>query len=238
MRYSVCSTIFISAILTLGMSDRLFAQEYTVGKGEIVFNKADFSPFVDQHYPDRVLPDAAYRFAKGEEVTSSGRLRVKLIRPLDFLVVADHSEYMGLAPMLQSGDQALLDDPYGKTLYEKFNAGGEEAYGAFREIVQSVTEGKLLIENPDVMRTVWTENNKTADAHNEPGRFTAFIGYEWSSLPDNNNLHRVVVFRDDASYANQVIPFTSIDSADAERFWEFLANYEAKTGGKVLAIAH
>ena len=260
MRHSICFTIFISTLLVLGMSGGLYAQEFTVGKGETVYNKADFSPFVDQHYPDRVLwgdthlhtanspdagmvgntlgPDAAYRFAKGEEVTSSGRLRVKLIRPLDFLVVADHSEYMGLAPMLQSGDQALLDDPYGKTLYEKFNAGGEEAYGAFREIVQSVVEGKLLIENPDVMRTVWTENNKTADAHNQPGRFTAFIGYEWSSLPDNNNLHRVVVFRDDASYANQVIPFTSIDSADAERFWEFLANYEAKTGGKVLAIAH
>jgi hypothetical protein len=105
-------------------------------------------------------------------------------------------------------------------------------------MVTSITEGNMLIENPGVMRSVWEENNATADSYNEPGKFTAFIGYEWSSMPGGNNLHRVVVFRDDASKANQVVPFSSIDSPDPEELWKFLADYEATTGGRVLAIPH
>ena len=180
----------------------------------------------------------AYRFARGEEVTSATGLRVKLKRPLDFLVVADHSEYMGLAPMLRTGDPALLADPVGKRWYDMFNAGKTEAYNAFREVVQSITEGKLLIKNPRVMRTIWERNNATADEFNDPGKFTAFIGYEWSSIPQGKNLHRVVIFRDDASRANQVVPFSSIDSPDAEDMWKYLADYETSTGGQVLAIPH
>ncbi len=205
------------------------AQEFTVQEKDAAFDKPDYSPFVDQHYPDRVFwgdthlhtsnspdaglvgntlgPDMAYRFARGEEVTSATGLRVKLKRPLDFLVVSDHSEYMGLAPMLQTGDPALLADPTGKRWYDMFNAGQTEAYNAFREVVQSVTEGKQLIQNDDVMRTVWERNNATADEFNEPGKFAAFIGYEWSSLPNGNNLHRVVIFRDGATRTNQVVPF-------------------------------
>jgi hypothetical protein len=145
---------------------------------------------------------------------------------------------MGLAPMLQTGDPVLLADPTGKRWYDMFNTGKEEAYAAFREVVQSVTEGKLLIKNPDVMRTVWEHNNATADEFNEPGKFTAFIGYEWSSFPGGRNLHRVVIFRDAADRANQVVPFSSIDSPDVENLWAYLADYEAKTGGRVLAIPH
>lgn len=236
------------------------AQEFSITKGETIERKQEFSPFVDQYFPNRVYwgdthlhtsnsPDAgmvgntlspadAYRFAKGEEVTSSTGTRTKLVRPLDWLVVSDHSEYMGLAPMLQRGDEALLDDPFGAKLYEEFQAGGEEAYLAFIEIVDSVTRGELLIDNPEVMRTVWEDNNAIADSFNSPGHFTAFIGYEWSSLPQGNNLHRVVVFRDDAEKADQVVPFSSIDSPDPERLWDYLEAYEANTGGKVLALAH
>ena len=238
----------------------LFAQEFTVQKEDTAHNEPDYSPFVDQHHPDRVYwgdthlhtsnsadaglvgntlgPDIAYRFARGEEVTSAIGLRVKLKRPLDFLVIADHSEYMGISPMLRSGAPALLADPVGKRWYDMFNAGQDEAYAAFREIVQSVVDGNLLIKNPAVMRTAWEDNNAAADEFNEPGRFTAFIGYEWSSLPGGRNLHRVVIFRDDASRANQVTPFTSLDSPDVENLWGFLADYEAKTGGQILAIPH
>ena len=126
----------------------------------------------------RLLPEDAYRFARGEEVTASGGLRVKLIRPLDFLVVSDHSEYMGLAPMLVTGDPVLLADPTGKRWYDMYNSGQEQAYAAFREVVQSVTEGNNLIKNDAVMRTIWERNNATADEYNDPERFTAFIGYE------------------------------------------------------------
>ena len=248
--------IFAAAL----MATSVLAQDFTVQEKDATFNKRDYSPFVDQHYPDRVFwgdthlhtsnspdaglvgntlgPEEAYRFARGEEVTSSTGQRVKLKRPLDFLVVADHSEYMGLAPMLQTGDPALLADPVGKRWYDMFNTGKTEAYNAFREVVQSVTEGKLLIKNPTVMRSVWERNNAAAEEYNDPGKFTAFIGYEWSSLPDGQNLHRVVVFRDGASRANQIVPFSSIDSPDAEDLWKFLADYQAETGGQVLAIPH
>ena len=223
-----------TAALIALMGSAASGQDFTVQENDTIAAEDDFSPFVDRHYPDRVYwgdthlhtansPDAglvgntlgpaeAYRFARGEEVKSSGGLRVKLIRPLDFLVVSDHSEYMGLAPMLVTGDPNLLADPVGKRWYDMFNDGQEQAYAAFREAVQSVTEGNLLIDNPAVMRSVWQENNATADSYNEPGKFTAFIGYEWSSIPGGNNLHRVVVFRDDASKVNQVVPFSSMDS--------------------------
>jgi len=247
-------------VLFFAFSLTAIAQEFTVDKDDAAYNKPDYSPFVDQHHPDRVFwgdthlhtsnspdaglvgntlgPNMAYRFARGEEVTSATGLRVKLKRPLDFLVVSDHSEYMGLAPMLKTGDPGLLADPTGKRWYDMFNTSKEEAYKAFREVVQSITEGKQLIQNDDVTRTVWERNNATADEFNVPGNFTAFIGYEWSSLPKGNNLHRVVIFRDNANRANQVVPFSSIDSPDAEELWKYLADYEAKTGGQVLAIPH
>ena len=249
----------VIVVLTL-ITGALSAQEYTVHEDEVVSDQPDFSPFVDRHYPQRVYwgdthlhtsnspdaglvgnklgPEMAYRFARGEEVTSSGGLRVKLIHPLDFLVVSDHSEYMGLAPMLVTGDPVLLSDPTGKRWYDMFNAGSEQAYAAFRELVQSVTEGNMLIKNDAVMRTIWERNNATADEFNDLGKFTAFIGYEWSSLPQGNNMHRVMIFRDDATKANQIVPFTSIDSPDSEELWKFLENYEQKTGGQVLAIPH
>jgi hypothetical protein len=236
------------------------AQEFTIQRGETIEDKKDFSPFVDQHFPNRVFwgdthlhtsnspdaglvgntlpPEMAYRYAMGEEVVTSTGLRSKLIRPLDWLVVSDHSEYMGIAPMLQRGDRALLDDPFGAQLYKDFRAGGETAYNAFLELVASVTRGEMLIDNPEVMRSVWESNNKIADEFNDPGHFTAFIGYEWSSVPAGNNLHRVVIFRDSAEKASQVVPFSSIDSPDPERLWDYLDAYERDTGGRVLALTH
>ena len=256
MKITTVATIFaivLSPTLSLG-------QEFTLQKGETIEDEADYSPFVDQHFPNRVFwgdthlhtsnspdagmvgntlpPEMAYRYAMGEEVVSSTGLRTKLVRPLDWLVVSDHSEYMGLAPMLQRGDQALLDDPYGKQFYEDYRAGGEKAYNAFLELVASVTRGELLIENPEVLRSVWEDNNAIADRFNDPGRFTAFIGYEWSSVPAGNNLHRVVIFRDNAEKADQVVPFSSIDSPDPEKLWDYMEAYEGETGGQVLALAH
>jgi hypothetical protein len=250
-------TFFVLSILVSIVSAQ---QEFSLHEDEVVRDTPEFSPFVDQHFAQRVYwgdthlhtanspdaglvgnklgPDMAYRFARGEEITSSGGLRVKLIRPLDFLVVTDHSEYMGLAPMLVTGDPVLLSDPTGKRWYDMYNGGQEQAYAAFREVVQSITEGNNLIKNDTVMRTIWERNNATSDDFNDPGKFTAFIGYEWSSLPQGNNMHRVVIFRDDANKANQVVPFSSLDSPDAEELWKYLANYESDTGGQVLAIPH
>ena len=89
-----------------------------------------------------------------------------------------------------------------------------------------------------IMRTMWQRLINAAEKYNEPGLFTAVIGYEWTSIPGGDNLHRNVIFRDNGDKANQVIPFSQYDSVDPEDLWEWMAAYEKKTGGRVLAAAH
>ena len=97
------------------------------------------------------------------------------------------------------------------------------------------------INNPKMTRTVWEREIAFAEQYNEPGRFTAFIGFEWTSIATMEtpgNLHRVVIFKDGGDKAGQVLPFSAADSNDPEKLWDYLAAYEEKTGGSVLAIAH
>jgi hypothetical protein len=254
------SIVITALVVCLLAGVPALAQEFTVDKGNVAGDRPDYSPYVDRNIPDRVFwgdthhhtsnspdagmvgntlgPEMAYRFARGEEVTASSGHRVKLIRPLDFLVVSDHAEYLGLPVLLATGDPVLTDDPYGKYLYDAFRAGGDSAYNAFRELLDGVAEGKKLFDSPEAERTVWERFTRTAEEFNDPGRFTAFIGFEWSSIPGGNNLHRVVVFRDGADRATQVAPMSMFDSEDPEELWKYLADYEAKTGGEILAIPH
>ena len=260
MKKKFAITFIPVACLAFVLSGTTFAAEFTVEKTDVKGDEPDYSPYVDRNIPTRVFwgdthnhtsnspdaglvgntlgPDMAYRFARGEEVTSSTGLRVKLIRPLDFLVVSDHAEYLGLPVMLRTGDPALLADPKGKQWQEWYNAGGEQAYNLFVELVRSATERKQLIKTDSVTRSVWERFTATADELNEPGKFTAFIGFEWSSLPQARNLHRVVIFRDAAGRANQVLPYSLFDSEDPEDLWKYLASYEEKTGGRIFALAH
>ncbi|MDX1765238.1 MAG: DUF3604 domain-containing protein, partial [bacterium] len=92
--------------------------------------------------------------------------------------------------------------------------------------------------DPKIARTVWNSYTKTAEEYNDPGSFTALIGYEWTSLIKGNNLHRVLIFRGDRSKADQILPFTFADSPDPEKLWDFMEAYEQKTGDFVLAIPH
>jgi hypothetical protein len=192
----------------------------------------------------RLGPTDAYRFARGEEVTSSTGQRVKLSRPLDFLVVADHSDNLGLAQDFVAGKPELLSDPTVRRWHEMIREG--KAGEAFLELLQRFGEKRL----PAVMhyapgtpayRSAWRALIEAAEEANEPGRFTAFIGYEWTSTTAGNNLHRNVIFRDGASKASQVEPFTTeapLGSDDPGALWKWMAAYEEKTGGDVLAIAH
>jgi hypothetical protein len=227
---------------------------------DVAHDEADYSPFVDRHMPDRVLwgdthlhtsysfdagffgntlpPEKAYRFARGEEVTSSTGERVKLIRPLDFLVVADHAEYFGMADLMARGDPVIFEDEVTARWYKLRQGTQEEGMQAFYEGVESITSAKNLVENPAVQRTAWETTIEFAEEYNDPGKFTAMIGYEWSSSPSGNNLHRVVMFRDGADRARQIIPFSAFDSQDPEDLWNFLQGYEDKTGGRVMAFAH
>lgn len=192
----------------------------------------------------RLSPKDAYRFAKGEEITASGGERVKLSRSLDFLVVADHSDNMGFFPQLLGGDPKVLADPQGRKWYDMIQSGkGAEAA---LEIITSFTKGsfpKALESLPGTAayRSSWRQIIAAADDANDPGRFTAFIGYEWTSTTGGNNLHRNVIFRDNGAKAGQVEPFITMKpygSDNPRDLWKWMATYEEKTGGDVLAIAH
>ncbi len=192
----------------------------------------------------RIGPRDAYRFARGEQVTSSSGQPVKLSRPLDFLVVADHSDNMGFFPDLLAGKASILADPTGKKWYDMVQSGkGAEAA---IEIIVAFSHNKFpedLMYYPGTLayKNAWQETIDAAEEYNDPGRFTAFIGYEWTSNTGGNNLHRNVIFRDNGDKATQVEPFTvypPYGSDDPEDLWKWMAAYEEKTGGSVLAIAH
>jgi hypothetical protein len=192
----------------------------------------------------RLLPRDAYRFARGEQLTASSGQPVKLSRPLDFLVVADHSDNMGFFSQLLDGDPKLLSDPQGRKWYDMIEAG--KGADAALEMIFSFSQGtfpKALLSLPGTSpyRTAWREIIKAADDANDPGRFTAFIGYEWTSNTGGNNLHRNVIFRDNGTKAALVEPFITMKPQGSDNprdLWKWMAAYEEKTGGEVLAIAH
>ena len=192
----------------------------------------------------RLGPADAYRFAKGEQVTASSGQPAKLSRPLDFLVVADHSDNMGFFPDLLAGKPNLMADPTGRRWHDMI-VGGKGADAAV-EIIVAFSQGNLpkaLIYGPDsnAYRSAWHETIKAAEQANDPGRFTAFIGYEWTSNTGGNNLHRNVIFRDNGDKASRVVPYTVLapfGSDNPRDLWKWMAGYEDKTGGRLLAIAH
>jgi hypothetical protein len=193
----------------------------------------------------RLTPEDAYRFARGDEVQSSTAGRARLARPLDFLVVADHSDNMGWFPDLFAAAPHLMADSKGKEWYDKIQAGNGMEVAL--EVIDTFSRGtfpEAMMYYPDSKpyRDAWMKTIDAAEQYNDPGRFTAFIGYEWTSqVPPGQNLHRVVIYRDDAAFARQTVPATTYGaqgSTDPEYLWKLLQAYEDKTGGSVLAIAH
>jgi hypothetical protein len=228
-------------------------------------SKPNYSPYAGRNFPTRPLfgdthlhtgfsmdagafgarltPRDAYRFARGEELTSSTGQQVKLSRPLDFLVVADHSDGMGFFPQLMGGDPELLATPQGRKWYDQIR-GGQGAEAAL-DIIVSFGKGQLPkgfpIPGTTAYRNAWAETIKSAEAYNDPGRFTAFIGYEWTSNTGGNNLHRNVIFRGNGAQASLVEPFTTLPplgSDNPAELWKWMAATEQKTGSEVLAIGH
>ncbi len=186
----------------------------------------------------RIGPEEAYRLAKGERVESTNGLPLQLIRPLDFLVVSDHLEYLGLLPRLFSGDEAVLSTDYGRLLYD--TARNEEGgfFKAAMIVVRDLSMNERKMRVPELESEIWTRVATAADHHNNPGVFTAFTGYEWTSMLEGNNLHRIVIYKGGADETASAVPFSSFDSPDPEDLWASMAAYEARTGGKVLAIPH
>ncbi len=189
-------------------------------------------------------PEDALQFARGDEVISSTGIAVKLSRPLDWLVVADHSDNMGFFPDLKAGKQEILADPKGREWYDKIQAGegpavAYEMIGLFAN--GNFPESLTYWPNEPAYKSVWERTIHAAEEYNDPGHFTAFIGYEWTSLVTGNNMHRVVIYRDDADKGSQMVPYTTYPpygSPNPRDLWTWLGSYEEKTGGDVLAIAH
>ena len=189
-------------------------------------------------FGNRLGLDDAYRFAKGERVITSTGQPARMVEPLDFLVIADHSDGMGFFTSIEQGDPQFMEHPDGARWNGLIAEGNGEQ--AALELIGKFSQGEMAwkTNDPELMTPVWSDVVQAAEQHNAPGLFTAFIGYEWTSLIQGNNLHRVVMFRDNGDKALQQLPYTLGDSADPEDLWEHLAQYEQTTGGSALAIAH
>ena len=227
-----------------------------------------YSPYADRTFPTEVYfgdthshtsvsadaggggttlgPRDAYRFARGDQVTSNTGQPVKLSRPLDFYVVTDHSDGMGAINDILAGSSNIVADPVGKKFHEAFAKGGQDAANAAFELTSQFAQGTLpeaLNYQPGnpAYKAVWDELVNAAEEFNDPHKFIALIGYEWTSLVKGNNLHRVVIFRDGPERARQTLPYTTtapVGSPNPRDLWKWMEAYETATGGDVLAIPH
>ena len=199
-------------------------------------------------FGNRLPPSEAYRFARGEEVVSSTGQALRLSRPLDWLVVADHSDGMGLVGDIRSGKPELMSFEQAARWYKGLAEGGDAGVAAALDLITTFSNDKMDPEmfalyspGSKLYKNLWEKVIEDAETFNDPGRFTAFIGFEWTSLIQGNNMHRVVIMRDGPVRARQVVPFTMTapqGSPDPRDLWKYLANYEEETDGEILAIAH
>ena len=264
LRKYLAGALLLSLTATLSLA----ATDITPGKGKIVTNEkkivegigqSDYSPYAGRDFPNQVFwgdthlhtavsVDAgtmnrvgqadAFRFARGEEITTTHGLRARLSRPLDFLVLTDHAEMYGLMPQLLSGDPDILSTEMGQRWYDMLMSGdGDVIFAAAMEIVDSLSKDQPPINNPAAARKAWEAYTELADSYNDPGRFSAIIGYEWTAI-GGFNLHRNVIFRGDASEANRTLPFSQFDSQNPEDLWRALDSFSKETGAEVLAIPH
>lgn len=234
-----------------------------VEKTKKYFKQHDYSPYAGRNFPDRPLwgemhlhtswspdavgggtrvsPEAAYQLARGQEIVSSTGQPVRLSRPLDWLAIADHSDALGVVSDVIAGKPELMTDPQLHRWNKMFNAGQDQAMAAVMEMITAQGQGKVpaAIKDPEVFKDAWKRYTAIADKFNDPGHFSTLIAYEWTSnYGGGNNLHRNVIFRDNAEKAQQMLPLTTFQTENPEELWKWMERYEEKTGGDVLAIPH
>jgi hypothetical protein len=227
------------------------------------YKEPGYSPYAGRHYPERayfgdehvhtawsadagmggttVGPEEALRFARGEQVTSNTGQPAKLGRPMDWIAITDHSDGMGVINSLRAGDPEMMKDPTLKRWHDQLAQGGAAAQSAMLEVIDAQSHNKLpaLVTDPKFGASIWQQSTAIMEKYNEPGRFTAFIGFEWTSNSGGgDNLHRNVIYRDSKDKADQVLPMTTFQSENPEDLWKWMAAWEQKTGGKLLAIPH
>ena len=255
--------MIVIALLTGGCSQvtttRNAPQSETARK-PVEAKKPDYSPYPDQKFPNRVYwgvahvhtgysfdsgmfgvtttPDDLFRVARGGEVVLDNGQRFKQDRPLDWVSITDHAEYMGISDQIRAGSPELLASPQGKRWYEMSRTSPQEGVKAAIEAVVSMQTGKPVFDASKLTAAAWAHATAAAEKWNEPGVFTTLHGFEWTSAPGGNNLHRTVIFRDAADKVNQIVPFSTFDSQDPADLWKYMDAYARKTGGAVLAIPH
>ncbi len=218
----------------------------------------EYSPAVGKNYPNKLLwgdthlhsnqsadawsignsnltPSDAFRFARGEEVIAESGVKAKLRVPLDFFMVSDHATYLGIFKRIENSDPDIIKTPLGKRWRGYMDNNDPRL---FTEFVEGLNGNQEQSFDKNVYVPIWKDITDNVDTFNQPGIFTAFIGYEWTPAPTGDNLHRVVIFKDDAETAQKIIPFSALDSNDPEDLWSFLENYNLNTGGEAISISH
>jgi hypothetical protein len=192
----------------------------------------------------RLGPEEALRFARGEEVTSTTGIKAKLSRPLDFLVIADHSDGLAALKAIHDAPRLLLRDPTLQRWHDELQKGPKESMKVAAELIDRFSQRTLPADMLDPKksekrnRDVWTDHTSIVERYDEPGKFTAFMGFEYTLMRKGDNLHRVVMFRDGKDKADQVLPFSSLVGTTPDQLWDYMDGYEKTTGGRVLAIPH
>lgn len=253
----------ISLIVVL-LSIGIPTQTFSASKEDSANNaKKSYSPYAGHNYPTRPLfgdqhlhsswsadaiatgtrvsPEQAFRFARGEEIISTTGVPAKLSRPLDWLALTDHSDGMGFMSDVLSGKPSLMSDPILKEWHRKLNAGPKEAMEVTMDLIARQSNGQLpdAATDPRTLFEIWPRYTAFAEQYNEPGRFTAFIAYEWTSnAGGGDNLHRNIIYRDGKQIADMVPPMTTFDSENPEDLWKWMEDWTARTGGQILAIPH
>jgi len=254
-----CRSACAAVLVTCSVS--VFASEVVPGRADIAsgIGKVEYSPYAGRSFPTKVLwgdthlhtavsvdagtmnrigQEDAFRFARGEEITTTHGLRAKLSRPLDFIVVTDHAEMYGLMPQLLQGDPEILATEKGRRWYGELKSGDRDRiFNTAMEIVDSLSKKDPPINSASATRNAWREYLRLADLYNEPGIFTALIGYEWTAI-GGFNLHRNVIFRGDAAEVKQTLPYSQFDSQNPEDLWRELERFSRDTGAEVMTIPH
>lgn len=184
----------------------------------------------------RLTPEDAYRFARGEAVTASNGMTAKLETPLDFLMIADHSDYLGSFTELRAGNPMLMANATLREWRDMLGLPRKEKL--YLEPRQTEPDNPEVLDDDTIRASYWAKGIDAAEKYNDPGKFTSLIGFEWTAQRGGQNLHRVVMFRDGSDLTRQILPLSAARTDDPMDLWKYMDGYEKRLGGKVLAVAH
>ncbi len=181
-------------------------------------------------------PDDAYKYAQGQTIKHPMGYDIKIDTPMDFMGVTDHSEYVGVTKQANTPGSYVSKLPEAQPMIMKDPNSQADQQKVFLYLLSLVNKPPIkALMTPQVAGTVWKENVKIADANNQPGKFTAFCSYEWTSMPGQRNLHRNIFFRECSKVPE--MPFSALDSNHPEDLWNWM-DTQRKAGNELLAISH